>query len=365
MVGLLPVVDVADDRRLDQHHQFLLAAAGVGVAEQRLRDPVGGAAWQARVVADRLDLHQPADRDDVAVCHTHHGIGFVDAARGQRQLVAADRSQVDPLGDLAHGRHRGVHVQRDGVGVVDLRRHIECDAREERRERQRGQRRRAVVVAGVSGIDRAARHIGDEILVSADLEHRFLVVQRGDPRARQDLHVAVRLQEAQHRLEAIGRDRQAQRARACGWHRHAVDQQRGHRRRQRRQAAVVGHQGVARNAAGLADGAVAPQQRPVDAALEALAQFDLDDLRLQHHLTLERQPRGAQVVFHLAQLFGHGANGDGPRLRAGDHVASVAGAHDAAQCFAGLCPDIGARGRRDLAAVQRLAAVRVRAVAVA
>ena len=60
---------------------------------------------------------------------------------------------------------------------------------------------------------------------------------------------------------------------------------------------------------------------PVDTALEALAQFDLDDLGLQHDLALDGNARGLEPGFDVAKLVGHGAHGHRAGLRADDDAA--------------------------------------------
>ena len=98
-----------------------------------------------------------------------------------------------------------MHVQDDIVGFVDLRRHVEHDAREEGTQghaRGRGGGR-----AG-GGYARATRHAGHKELIATDLDDGLLVVNRGDARARKNLHVALRTQRIEQHGEIAGLDQQ-------------------------------------------------------------------------------------------------------------------------------------------------------------
>ena len=141
-------------------------------------------------------MHQSANRDNVAIWNSHHGVRFVDRARCQWKPVVAYGAQVHLLGLLGHRSHRWVYVQGNHVTLIDLRRHVKRNAREEGCQRQCRQRCGAVVVVGARG-DRTARDVGDEVFVCADLEYRLLIVERGHARTRQYLDVTIGLQKAQ------------------------------------------------------------------------------------------------------------------------------------------------------------------------
>ncbi len=117
----------------------------------------------------------------------------------------------------------GLHVERDEPALIDVRRHLQQHA-------------------GVDVLRRRRHHVGraadDALLVDRDLvaglDRRLLVVERRQVRIRDDLRVAVRVEQVQRRLDAAGEVRvvddvgEALRERQDGARRP------GRRRRQRR-----------------------------------------------------------------------------------------------------------------------------------
>ena len=96
-------------------------------------------------------------------------------------------------------------MQNDLVVLVDLWCDIERHAGKERRG-SNGRR----LCAGQAGCRGIGRDIGHEELVGTDFQHGLLVVQRGNPRARKHLQIALGFQERNQGGETAGLERQAE-----------------------------------------------------------------------------------------------------------------------------------------------------------
>ena len=81
-------------------------------------------------------------------------------------------------------------MQQYRTVFVDLRGHIQCDARKERGKFNVRHYRRC---GGRNGV--LAGNVSHEVLVVTDFDHRFLVVYRRNPRTGKHLHITLSRQQ--------------------------------------------------------------------------------------------------------------------------------------------------------------------------
>ena len=255
-----------------------------------------------------IRFHQSADRHDVSVAHTDQRIGFGHGAGRERQDVVAKRAEVDVFALLDDRRHRRVHVQDDVAAVVDLGRHVQRHPREERLHRD-GRRDHSGAVDG-GGRRNIGGDTGDEEIVGADLQHRLLVVQCRDARRRQNLHLALGLQEFHQRGEAAGLEGQAEQRRDSSGRLHHLHAWIHAQERVDQHAARLKHRTRCRQAKGAARAGSSVKGGPIHAALAGVRQRDLDDLGLEHHFALDIDLHRPEIVFDLTQFGRHRAHHD-------------------------------------------------------
>ena len=82
------------------------------------------------------------------------------------------------------------------------------------------------------------------------------------------------------------------------------------------------------------------EQAPVDTRLVLIIEGHLDDLRLQHHLALDRQPNLAQILCHLTLFGWQGPHHQQPRLWISHHAATVLRTNDLNQRRAKILPEV-------------------------
>ena len=83
-------------------------------------------------------------------------------------------------------------MQNNVVILINTRRHVQRNSGKERLQRDTGRCCSRAANCCCSG-----GNTGDEKFISTHFQHRLLVVQRGNARAGQDMHTALRLEEVQ------------------------------------------------------------------------------------------------------------------------------------------------------------------------
>src|SRR5574343_1017943 len=128
---LAPRLLAADDRRPHQDDQFALAIGHALLTKQQAQAGHAADSRQTVAVIVLCLAHQAANRDNAAILDADDAVALVDAGRSQRQREGAHVAQIDVLGFFLDHADRGMDVQDDVAVVVDLRRHVECDAGKE------------------------------------------------------------------------------------------------------------------------------------------------------------------------------------------------------------------------------------------
>ena len=118
------------------------------------------------------------------------------------------RTEIDVLITFGHRGHRRSDMECNPALIIDLRCHIQCHTGKERLggDGRRIVRSLARTTAGRGR--RRRRHRRDEIVITAHLDHRLLVIQSCDTRAGQHIKRALRLQEVDQRSKAARLKRQ-------------------------------------------------------------------------------------------------------------------------------------------------------------
>ncbi len=225
-------------------------------------------------------------------------------------------------------------MQQHPALLIDLRRHVQGDAREEGGQLHvRGDDGCRIARGGGGG-----RGVGDEVLVRPHLDHRFLVVGGGDARARQGVHVPLGLEQADRHIEVAVGDGEAGTAPQC-----PEDLVGGRGDRAVEQGAAPRDALAAVPARG--------KTAPVHPLFVTLVEGDFQDPCLQHHLALEVFAGLLQEIAHRLELLRIGAHRDQTRLGAGDDSSPLAAADQGLQGIPQIGPVVVVAVRLDPGAV--------------
>ena len=201
----------------------------------------------------------------------------------------------------------------------------------------------------------AQSDIGNKEFIDADLEHRFLIIDTGNARARQYLHIALGFQEIQQRREVGALKSQTKEAAAqlgrrhqpahTGHHSYSLPENRPLTRLRhiaRIQAGTVsGVQNRTRLCRTVSKAVIgAAEVIPVNPCLKLLVQLNFDDFGFQHHLPFDDQLRHTQVVFDRAQIGREGLDQNYAGIGIDHHGAPVLVADNTRERHAQITPEI-------------------------